>query len=82
MRIALSVPVQPRRDRDQRPGQQLGVDLALLVAGGDAGLVGHDPHLHEVHRVGVAVAARSRQESFFSECRIPVPALIRWASPG
>ena len=24
----------------------------------------------------------NRQESFFSECRIPVPALIRWASPG
>src|SRR4051794_18082785 len=24
----------------------------------------------------------SRQESFFSLCRIPVPALIRWASPG
>jgi hypothetical protein len=25
---------------------------------------------------------RSRRESFFSECGIPVPALIRWARPG
>src|SRR5215469_10055350 len=39
------------RDRDQAAAQQFVVDLKLLVAGGYAVLVGHDPHLHEMHRV-------------------------------
>src|SRR5688500_2163047 len=37
--------------------QQLVFDLQLLVARGDAALVGHDPHLHEVDGLVVAVAA-------------------------
>src|SRR3954471_11893782 len=44
-------------DRDQPAGEQGVVDLQLLVAGGDAGLVGQDPHLHEVDRVAVLVTA-------------------------
>src|SRR3954451_4924678 len=44
-------------DRDQPAGEQGVVDLELLVAGGDAAPVGDDPHLDEVHRVAVGVAA-------------------------
>src|SRR4051795_12088643 len=44
-------------DRDQPAGEQGVVDLELLVAGGDAALVGDDPHLDEMHRVAVGVAA-------------------------
>src|SRR3954454_22949327 len=44
-------------DRDQPAGEQGVVDLELLVAGGDAAPVGNDPHLDEVHRVAVGVAA-------------------------
>ena len=72
----------PEATGTRPPREQLVVDLELLVAGGDAGLVGHDPHLHEVHRVAVLRRPASRQESFFSECRMPVPALIRCARPG
>src|SRR4051794_25984005 len=44
-------------DRDQPTGEQRVVDLQLLVAGSDAGLVGHDPHLYGVDRVAVLVTA-------------------------
>src|SRR3954470_21941575 len=44
-------------DRHEAAGEQGVVNLELLVAGDDAALVGHDPHLDEVHRVGVGVAA-------------------------
>ena len=45
------VAVHPRGHGHQPAREQLAVDLQLLVAGGDAGLVGHDPHLHEVDRL-------------------------------
>ena len=44
-----------RCDGHQSPGEQLVVDLELLVTGCDAGFVGHDPHLDEVDRIGVLV---------------------------
>src|SRR3954469_177103 len=44
-------------DRHEAAGEQGVVDLELLVAGGDPALVGQDPHLDEVHRVAVGVAA-------------------------
>src|SRR3954467_750674 len=44
-------------DGDQSAGEQGVVDLELLVAGGDAAPVGNDPHLDEVDRVAVGVAA-------------------------
>src|SRR3954447_8134846 len=44
-------------DRHKAAGEQGVVNLQLLVAQGDTALVGHDPHLHEVHRVAVGVAA-------------------------
>src|SRR3954470_11615524 len=44
-------------DRDQPAGEQGVVDLKLLVAGGDAAPVRDDPHLDEVHRVAVGIAA-------------------------
>jgi hypothetical protein len=44
-------------DRDQPAGEQGVVDLELLVAGDDAALVGHHPHLDEMHGVAVLVAA-------------------------
>ena len=53
---AVAVLRHPRGHRHERAGQQVGVDLALRVAGLDAVRVGHHPHLHEVHGVGVAVA--------------------------
>ena len=40
-------------DGHQAAGEQFVVDLELLVAGIDAALVRHDPHLHEVHRVAM-----------------------------
>src|SRR3954447_23626105 len=43
--------------RDEPAGEQRVVDLELLVAGGDPALVGQNPHLDEVHRVAVLVAA-------------------------
>ena len=80
---APSCSVHAGRDRHQAAAQQLVVDLQLLVAGLDARLVRQHPHLHEVHRVACAASPPvSRQASFFSECRMPVPALIRWARPG
>src|SRR3954470_15010840 len=44
-------------DRHEAAGEQGVVDLELLVAGDDAALVGHGPHLDEVHRIAVLVAA-------------------------
>src|SRR3954451_3797708 len=44
-------------DRGPPAGEQGVVHLELLVAGGDAAPVGDDPHLDEVHRVAVGVAA-------------------------
>ena len=68
--------------RDESAAQQFGVDLQLLVAGVEAGLVGAT-HIW-TKRTGswCSGAPVSRQESFFSECRMPRPALIRWARPG
>src|SRR4051812_43334256 len=43
--------------RDEAAGEQGVVDLVLLVAGSDAALVRHDPHLDEVHLLAVLVAA-------------------------
>src|SRR3954453_10086904 len=44
-------------DRHEAAGEQGVVNLQLLVARGDPVLVGHDPHLDEVHWVAVGVAA-------------------------
>ncbi len=52
-RCGVAVLGHARRDRDQVAAQQLVVDLELLVARGEAGLVGHHPHLHEMHRLTV-----------------------------
>src|SRR3954447_324854 len=52
-----AVPGHAGGDRHEAAGEQGVVDLELLVAGDDAALVGHDPHLDEVHRVAVGVAA-------------------------
>ena len=48
--------VHPGRHGHQPAGEELVVDLELLVARGDVVLVGHDPHLDEVHGVLVNVA--------------------------
>ncbi len=52
--------VHSRRHRHQPAPEQLVLDLQLLVAGGDAALVGQDPHLHEVDGLVVVRPARQR----------------------
>jgi hypothetical protein len=47
----------PGRDRHETAGEQVVLDLKLLVTRSDTGLVGHDPHLHEMHRVAVLRSA-------------------------
>ena len=41
---------------NQAAGEEFVVDLELLVARSDAGLVGNHPHLHEVNRVAMGLA--------------------------
>ena len=43
------VPGDAGSDRREATGQHGLVDLVLLIAGGDAGLVRYHPHLHEMH---------------------------------
>ena len=47
----------PRGDGHQAAAQQCIVDLELLIARIASGLVGHHPHLHEMHGLGVFFGA-------------------------
>lgn len=70
------------RQRGPTSLPQLVVDVDRLAVGAMPAASG-GTHIW-ISRTGLAVfgLADEGQESFFSLCRMPAPALIRWAGPG